>query len=110
MDVHVPRAVTEALRAAGVDVLTAQEDSSARLADSQLLDRATALRRALVTQDDDFLAEGARRLAAGIPFSGIVYAHQMRITIGQLVRDLNLLAQALDPADLANRIEHLPLR
>ena len=42
MDVHVPYAVTIALRLNGVDVLTAQEDNSRELEDASLLDRATA--------------------------------------------------------------------
>lgn len=33
MDVHVPRSVTDALRAHGVDVLTAQDDGAAQLAE-----------------------------------------------------------------------------
>jgi hypothetical protein len=47
MDVHVPAAVTQALRLRGVDVLTAQEDNARRLLDDELLDRATALGRVL---------------------------------------------------------------
>lgn len=37
MDVHVKRAVTDALRLRGVDVLTAREDDSAELEDDLLL-------------------------------------------------------------------------
>ena len=48
MDVHVPRAITEGLRLRGVDVLTAQEDRTARLTDAELLDRAAALDRVLL--------------------------------------------------------------
>jgi Domain of unknown function (DUF5615) len=47
-------------RALGVDVLRAQKDGAERLEDADLLDRASALQRVLFTQDDDFLAEGAR--------------------------------------------------
>ena len=57
MDVHVRRAVTVALRLREVDVLTAQEDGSQRLADPELLDRATALDRVLFSQDRDLLRE-----------------------------------------------------
>ena len=39
MDVHVPSAITIALRVRGVDVLTAQEDNSQELEDAALLDR-----------------------------------------------------------------------
>ncbi len=62
MDVHIRRAVTSALRLRSVDVLTAQEDGAAELDDYRLLERATELGRVLVSQDDDLLREGARRL------------------------------------------------
>ena len=45
MDVHVRRSVTTALRFRGVDVLTAQEDGTARWDDGPLLDRATDTER-----------------------------------------------------------------
>jgi len=48
-DVHIPRAIIEGLRMRHVDVRTAQEDGAAVLSDAALLDRATALGRALVT-------------------------------------------------------------
>jgi hypothetical protein len=40
MDVHVPRAITVALRMQSIYILTAQEDGAAMLDDDQLLDRA----------------------------------------------------------------------
>jgi len=43
MDVHVPGAVTTALRLRSIDVLTAQEDGTARWDDDRLLQRATEL-------------------------------------------------------------------
>jgi predicted nuclease of predicted toxin-antitoxin system len=110
MDVHVPLSVTEALRRQGVDVLRAQEDGAERLEDADLLDRASTLQRVLFSQDDDFLAECARRQSNSIPFFGLIYAHQMRATIGQCVQDLELIAKAYEPSDIAGRIEHLPLR
>jgi hypothetical protein len=109
MDVHVPRVVTLRLREHGVDVLTAQEDGAERFPDPQLLDRAAELGRVLFSQDDDLLAEASLRQRSNLSFTGIVYAHQLRATIGQLVSDLGLLAKASDPADLANLVIYLPL-
>lgn len=109
MDVHVPFAVTRALRLRGVDVLTSQEDGAARLTDSDLLDRCNALARLLFTQDRDFLLEGAARQSAGVSFAGIVYARQPRLTIGKIVNDLELIALASDPIDVANMVIRLPL-
>jgi len=94
MDVHVRRAVTTALRLLLIDVLTAQEDGSAELADDALLERGAKLGRVLVSQDEDLLREGARWLSEGKDFSGIIYAHQLRITIGQMVDDLEMIVRA----------------
>jgi len=110
MDVHVRRAITEALRVRGVDVLTAQIDGAARLSDPQLLDRAMNLDRVLFSQDEDLLAEATRRQRAGEAFAGVIYAHQLRVNIGRCVTDLELIAEATEPDDWRNRLEYLPLR
>jgi hypothetical protein len=75
MDVHVPRAITVALRMQSIDVLTAQEDGAAMQDDDQLLDRATGLGRVLVSQDADLLREGVVRIRAGSSFAGIICKH-----------------------------------
>jgi hypothetical protein len=109
MDVHVRRAVTHGLRRRGVDVTTAQEDDNAHLADDLLLDRANALGRAVFSQDDDMLREARSRQNHGEPFAGVIYAHQLRITTGQAIRDLELIAKVYEPEDLENRVDYLPL-
>jgi hypothetical protein len=109
MDVHVPRATTLALRLRNVDALTAQEDGSATLDDGRLLLRATELNRVLVTQDNDLLREGTRMLRNSLEFAGIIYAHQLRITIGQMVEDLDFIARTTSEDEWCNRIEFLPL-
>lgn len=110
MDVHIPRAITDGLRLQGVDVLTAQEDGAARLPDSALLDRSTALGRVLFSQDKDLLREAVRRHNADETFAGIIFAHQLKITIGQCIRDLALVAHTSEPVDFVNQVEYLPLR
>ncbi len=109
MDQHVPRAITVGLRLREVDVLTAYEDSASLMTDPQLLDRAAELERVLFTQDDDLLAEATRRQREGIRFCGIVYAHQLRVSIGGCVNDLEVIAKAGKPDDIVNRVEFLPL-
>ncbi len=108
MDHHVPSAITAGLRKRGVDVLTAEEDGSATLDDDPLLDRATSLGRVLFSQDQDLLAIARRRLQTGPAFAGVVYAHQLGISIGQAIRDLELIAKILDPDDMQDRVEYLP--
>jgi predicted nuclease of predicted toxin-antitoxin system len=109
MDENVPRAISAGLRLRGIDVLTPQEDGRRGISDPLLLDRATELGRPLFSQDEDLLAEARRRQSAGIFFAGVLYAHQLHITIGDCVRDLHLIAEASEPRDLANCVEFLPL-
>lgn len=109
MDVHVPAAITRALVLRNADVLTAQLDETARLDDAALLNRATALGRVLFSQDDDLLAEATRRQRSGQHFGGVIYAHQLGITIGKAVNDLEILAQVGTQEEFVNSVEYLPL-
>jgi hypothetical protein len=109
MDVHVLRAITLELRLRGVDVITSQEDNTARLSDPDLLDRATILQRVLVTFDDDLLKEAKRRQEHSVAFAGIIYARLLDISIGNTVHDLEIIAKAADREDMFNRVEYLPL-
>jgi hypothetical protein len=110
MDVHVRRAVATGLRLRGVDILTAQDDGAGEFEDPRLLDRATELGRVLFTQDDDLLREAARRLEIGEKFTGVIYAHQLNITVGQCIDDLELIALSTEPAEWIGRVIYLPLK
>jgi hypothetical protein len=44
MDHHVPKAITNGLRARNIEVITAHEDGADQFSDPQLLDRATERR------------------------------------------------------------------
>jgi predicted nuclease of predicted toxin-antitoxin system len=109
MDEHIHKEITEGLRQRGVDVLTVQEDGRTGTPDTLVLDRATELQRVIFTQDQDFLAEANRRQVEGMSFAGVIYAHQQLVTIGNCIRDLEIIAKAIDPEDLANCVQYLPL-
>ena len=109
-DVHVRRAVTVGLRIRGVDVLTAQEDAAGHLDDAALLNRASELGRLLFSQDEDLLREATRRQATGEEFAGVIYAHQLNVTIGQCIDDLELIAKVSDPDEGTGRLTYLPLK
>jgi predicted nuclease of predicted toxin-antitoxin system len=109
MDEHVPAPITEGLRLRGVDVITVQEDGFEGKDDDVVLERASSLHRVVFTMDEDFFREASKVLRAGAHFAGVIYAHQLSVTIGQCVRDLELIGHAGEPEDLADRIEVLPL-
>ncbi|MBZ0319061.1 MAG: DUF5615 family PIN-like protein [Anaerolineae bacterium] len=109
MDHHVPRTITVGLRLREVDVITSLEDGTNELDDPALLERATALGRVLFTQDDDLLAEASRRQKAGIPFEGVIYAHQLYVSIGSCIDDLEIIAKTSEMGELRNLVVYLPL-
>jgi len=109
MDAHVHSAVTEQMRRRGIDVLTAQEDGSDHLDDESLLSRSALLGRVLFTFDIRFKARAEGWQQEGRPFGGLVWGYPMRLTIGQIVHDLELIAKATDPSDWHNVVERLPL-
>lgn len=109
MDVHVPWAITDQLRQRGLDVITAIEDGAAELPDDQLLLHVHRLGRLIFTQDIRFKALAVDWIRRGQPFSSLIFAHPLRATIGQLVRDLELIALASGEGEWANSVEELPL-
>jgi uncharacterized protein with PIN domain len=108
-DVHVPSAIADGLRLRGVDVLRAQEDGASEFEDPLLLDRATELGRVLFTQDKDFLREAKRRHSSKETFSGIIYVHQLSLTIGESITDLEIITKGSSPDEWTDRVEYLPL-
>ncbi len=109
MDAHVPRAITQALRVRGVDVITADEDGADQTSDDEILERAAHLGRVLFTQDYDFLAIAAEYQAKGHFFSGAIYAHQAVAAVGVYIHDLEITAKICEPGELHNQVFFLPL-
>lgn len=105
--VHV--AISNGLSQRGIDVVTAFEDGCAQLADEDLLVRVTELGRILFTQDDDFPSIAQDWLTAEREFSGIVYSHQLSITVGKAIADLELIAHVMTPEEMRNRLVFIPL-
>jgi hypothetical protein len=43
-------------------------------------------------------------------FAGIIYAHPLKVTIGECIEDLILLTTVGEPDDFANQVIFLPLK
>ncbi|MFM7529702.1 MAG: DUF5615 family PIN-like protein [Nodosilinea sp.] len=110
MDVHIPQAITDQLRRRGVDVLTAFEDEHQELPDDQLLLRVNQLNRVLFTQDIRFRVLAETWQVEGKQFSGLIFGHQLGGTIGQFVKDLELIVQASEPDEWMNAVEYIPFK
>jgi hypothetical protein len=60
--------------------------------------------------DEDFLTESRSRTDSDVPFAGVIYSPMSRWPIRRLIDDLELLARVLEPSDMSNRVEYLPLK
>src|SRR5438874_10361017 len=105
MDVHVPQAITDQLRRRGVDVVTAIEEGNQETPDDRLLDHANSLHRLVFTQDIRFKAMAENWQRSGRAFAGLLFGHQLGGTIGQFVKDLELIAKASEPGEWQNMVE-----
>lgn len=108
-DHNVKQAVIHGLRLRGLHVLTAFDDRAHRLSDPELLDRATALGRVLVSSDMDLVIEARRRQNAGVAFAGVLFVAQSlpaRVCIDQI----ELIAKAGQADEYLNSVNFLPLR
>lgn len=109
LDHNVSRAIAQGLRLRDVDVLTAFEDRTHMLPDSELLDRATSLGRPLFSSDEDLIVEARRRQREGVPFAGVIFAPQLA-AVSICIDQLEILAKAGEPVDFGDRLLFLPLR
>ncbi len=104
-DHNMPLPLAANLQQRGIDVLTANEDGAARLADPELWQRATELGRIVVTQDQDFLA-----MARATPsHPGFVFCDIAGVSTGSLANDLELIALAMEPNEFNSKIIWVPL-
>lgn len=108
MDVHIPQAITEQLHRRDVDVLTAIEDGTTELPDDELVERATQLGRVLFTHDILFKAMAQDWQRQEQQFAGLIFGHQLGGTIGQFVKDLEVIALASDSEEWMNAVEYIP--
>lgn len=110
IDVHVPQSITDQLRRRGVDVVTAIEDGFHEVPDDELFERASRLGRVISTQDIRFMAMAQTWQRLQRSSAGLLFGHQLGGTIGQYVRDLELVAKASEGEDWINVVEGLPFQ
>ncbi len=109
IDENVHRAIADELRMRGVDALSVREDSRTGISDPEVLERARELKRIVFTRDQDFLIEANARSQKGETFTGVIYAHQLSVSIGRCVEDLELIAKVATYEELRDRVQFLPL-
>ena len=109
MDHNVQGAIIEGVRARGIDCLTCEEDGTKQADDAEILQRATDLARVVFSEDTDFLKIASSWISSGREFSGVVFARQLHVTLGGAIRDLELIAGAMQEGEIRNTIIFIPL-
>ena len=102
LDESVNPAIAEGLRLRGIDCTTSREVGLLGASDAEQLAFATSQQRTLVTTDEDFLA-----LAPRHPHAGILYWHQERRSIGEVIRRIVRLWEQYTSEAIRNQVMFL---
>ena len=103
LDEHVAAAIAAGLRRRGIDVTTAADAGLLGSNDYDHVAFALPQGRVIYTNDEDFLVLHDQ----GTPHAGIVYCHQQRRSIGDVIRALTLLWEVLESEDMRNHVEFI---
>jgi hypothetical protein len=96
-------ALADGLRLRGVDVTTTPEVGIRGATDPMQLAHAHGQGRVLFTHDTDFIAIHN----SGVEHSGIVYCHQYRHPVGEIIRRLVSLWSTRDATEIAGQLIYL---
>jgi predicted nuclease of predicted toxin-antitoxin system len=103
LDENCSNAIAAGLRRQGIDVTTTPDAGLLGAADEDHVAFAMARRRVVFSQDSDIL----RIHASGVPHPGIAFCRKDTRTTGEIIDTLHLMWEALEPEDMANRVEFL---
>jgi predicted nuclease of predicted toxin-antitoxin system len=109
LDHNIQQAVVEGLKRRRLDVVSATDWSATRDSNERLFELATRANRVIVTHDHDFLKLAAAAQREARDFPGVVFCVLVNVSVGTLLDDLELIARALSPQDIANRVIRVPL-
>lgn len=102
------RDLVRALRARGVDVITARDAGMIECDDEAHLEYATAIGRVLYSFNvGDFYRIHTTLLTEGRAHTGIILAPQQRYSVGELLRRLLKLIGATSAEKMADQVEFL---
>jgi predicted nuclease of predicted toxin-antitoxin system len=103
LDENVNSAVAAALRRVGADVSTTASAGLIGRSDLEQLAFVQGEGRVLVTHDDDFLTIASAR----DDHPGIAFSQKDRRSIGEIVEQLVLVYEVLEPEEMVGRVQYL---
>ena len=106
-DESVPVAVAAGLQRRSMDAISARDISNLGLTDVQQLKYAVDNGYVLLTHDTDFIALGHAHTARGEHHPGIVYVHQYKLSIGEIIRRTKEIVDLISADESRDHIEFL---
>ena len=103
LDENLTPKIATQLRRRGVDIVSVHELGLTGDSDENHLQRATEMKRVLVTADTDFLV----MVSEGAQHAGIVFGVQEKLSIGDWVNGLELIVAVYSPEEMVNHVEYL---
>ena len=106
-DECVDARIVAGLRRRGFDVMTAADAGLLGAPDERHMAQAIATSRSILTGDQDFLRLADKYASNSVRFPGLIFILPSAL-VGAIVRAVALLAEVLDPPEIANWIEWVP--
>ena len=103
LDENCSPAIADGLRRRGIDVTTTPEVGLVSAIDEDQAAYCLSEGRVIFTQDTDFL----RINASGTPHAGIVYCHQQKLGIGDIIRGLTRVWEQMEPVEMRDWLVYL---
>lgn len=91
--------VAEGLKRRGISAFSAKDLGKLGMTDQKQLETAIQNEALIFTHDADFL-----RIASEEKHLGIIYVHQRKLSVGECVRKLKVIAETIQPQEMRNKI------
>lgn len=99
MDESVNVAVAEGLKRRGIVAFFAKDLGKLGITDEEQLKTAIQIEAVIFTHDTDFL-----RMAIDKEHFGIIYVHQQKLSVGECISKLKVIAEITKQHEMKNRI------
>ncbi len=106
-DENVNGAIVNGLRRRGIEVQSIHEAGNLGFGEEEQLAYAVAHHACLFTHDDDLLMIADQWQKSGKEHFGIIFVHQEKLNIGEIISRIKLIVDILSHEEMKNHIEFL---
>jgi len=101
-DENIERSIVEGLRRRNINIVSARELGHLGKSDEFHIKKASEINAVILTHDIDFL-----KIAKNVVHNGIVFSHSKNVSVGECIREVELIVNILKDKDMENHIEFL---